>query len=586
MGIGVIKKMMKYLIRKTRGVITVLISLMLVGVLSIGTLVIEAGRFQAAKTQLAEANISASTSMIAAYDPDLYARYGLLAIDTEKFTPERAADYLNFNADQASGYRGNRLSRMYAVDSIELTGLYNLTYPSIMKRQILSRAKYHVVPQDYALNVYTMDAFLSDFQNKCQYVADQLAPVVNGSATTGTIDDVNGDMRSALSALYTTYVDLKTYDSACDVTLNRGTISLLPSVTGTVENDAPAEDVADINTALADATTVLDGSGAALSYNNGSVVGEIDVAVSVSFVSDIKTKLTDISTAANLSADAKVIAQKTQMLAQGFSTAINMLNSDKEGSVLLNSYIAEYFSNRNYRISTYSAPTKGTTINGVDNATFASACVEYVFGGNADEKANQSYAYEYLQAIRLINNLYAVMTDSSSFNANNVYSVAAHIAWANYESIVDMELLTTYNVSVPFNKNNMILPVNSAGSVRGAFASKNTANALRALGYHNGTTFVIPGSNSFSYKDSLAFGLWFVPNTEKLLRVADLIQLEMRYREQHVENKAASFLMSEQNTYCRIKCIGKYSAVLPMISLDSSDSARGIEFQSIKYAGY
>jgi len=81
----------------TRGVITVLVSLMLVGVLSIGTLVIESGRYQAAKTQLAEANISASTSMIAAYDADLYERYGLLAIDTERFTPQRATDYLNFN---------------------------------------------------------------------------------------------------------------------------------------------------------------------------------------------------------------------------------------------------------------------------------------------------------------------------------------------------------------------------------------------------------------------------------------------------------------------------------------------------------
>lgn len=571
----------------TRGVITVLVSLMLVGVLSIGTLVIESGRYQAAKTQLAEANISASTSMIAAYDADLYERYGLLAIDTERFTPQRATDYLNFNADQAVGYRGNRLSRLYVVDSVELTGLYNLTYPSIMKRQILSRAKYHVIPQDYALNVYTMDAFLTDFQNKCQYVAEQLAPVANGSADLGSLTDVPGDMQNALRVLYATYEPLKQYDENCAVTLNGSTTALLPSVTGTVENDAPTEDLADINTALADATTVLGGAGSALSYNNGTVANEIDVNVSVSFVTDIKNKLKDVSSAASLPADARELAGKTRTLAQGFNTAINMLASDKEGSVLLNSYIVEYFSNRNYRINTYSAPAKGTAINGtMDNAAFASACVEYVFGGNASEKSNQESAYTYLQAIRLINNLYAVLTDSASFNAYNTYSVAAHLAWANYESIVDMELLATYNVSVPFNKNKMILPINSVGSVTGAFSSHNTANALRALGYHNGTTFVIPGANSFSYKDTLSFALWFVPNSQKMLRVADLIQMEMRYREQYVENKTATFLMSEQNTYCRIKCIGKFSAVLPMISLDSSDSARGVEFQSIKYAGY
>lgn len=570
----------------SKGVITVLISLLLVGVLSIGTLVIEAGRFQAAKTQLSEANTSAATSMIAAYDSELYGRYGLLAIDSEKFTPARAADYLNFNSDQASGYRGNRLTRMYVVDSVELTGLYNLTYPSIMKRQILSRAKYHVIPQNYALNVYTMDAFFADFQNKCTYVANQLAPVANGYAYTGSVEDIDPDMLAALATLYVTYTDLKNYDPACDVTLSAGTTSLLPSVTGTVENDVPSEDIADINTALSDATTLLGGEGSVLSYNNGSVVNEIDVAIDVSFVPDIKNQLTDITSAPYLPSDIRNLAGDTRMLAQSLNAAINVLNSDKEASVLLNSYIVEYFSNRNYRVSTYSAPAKGTSVSGMENAAFASACVEYVFGGNSSEKSNQSEAYSYLQAIRLINNLYAVMTDSNSFDANNAYVVAAHLAWANYESIVDMELLTTYNVTVPFNKNRMILPVNSAGDVTSAFASKSTADALSALGYHNGSTFVIPGSYAFSYKDSLLFGLWFVPNSEKLLRVADLIQLEMRYREQYVEHKTATFLMSEQNTYCRIKCIGKYSAVLPMISLDSSDSARGVVFQSIKYAGY
>ena len=571
---------------RNKGVITVLISLLLVGVLSIGTLVIEAGRFQAAKTQLAEANISASTSMIAAYNPDLYGRYGLLAIDTERFTPERAVDYLNFNADQVVGYRGNRLSRLYVVDSVELMGLYNLTYPSIMKRQILSRAKYHVIPQDYALNVYTMNTFLTEFQSKCLYVANKLSPVADGSARAGAITDVNDDVLAALSALYATYEDLKPYDDACDVTLTNGTVALTPSVTGIVENDVPQEDLADINTALVDATTVLGSSGSALSYNNGTVTGEIDVAVDVSFLPEIKNKLTDVSSATNLNGDTNLLAGKIKLLAQGFNAAINMLNSDKEGSLLLNSYIAEYFSNRNNRVSTYSAPAKGTSVSGMENATFASACVEYVFGGSPSEKTNQGEAYNFLQAIRLINNLYAVMTDSSSFKANNVHSVAAHMAWANYESIVDMELLATYNVSVPFNKNQMILPINSAGSVTGAFAQKNTATALSTLGYHNGTTFVVSGSNSLSYRDSLAFGLWFLPNSDKLLRVADLIQLEMRYREQHVEHKAASFLMSEQNTYCRIKCIGKYSAVLPMVSLNADDSVRGMKFQSIKYAGY
>ena len=570
-----------------RGVITVLISLLLVGVLSVGTLAIEAGRFQAAKTQLAESNISASTSMIAAYDADLYARYGLLAIDTERFTPERAADYLNFNADQAVGYRGNRLSRLYVVDSVELTGLYNLTYPSVLKRQLISRAKFHVSTQDYALNVYTMDAFFADFQSKCQYVADRLAPVADGTAAQGTLADIPEDVQKALTALYATCSDLETFDAACDVTLSNSSVSLLPSVTGTVPSDVPAEDLEDINTALSDATTVLGSVGAALSYNNGTVSSETDVHVSVSFVADLRGSLKDVATADNLPDATKQIADKTRALAQSLNAAINMLTSDNEENMLLNSYITEFFSNRNNRIATYSAPAKGTSVNGsMENTTFASACVEYVFGGNASEKANQTEAYHYLLAIRFINNLYALMTDSSCFDAHNVYSVAAHLAWANYESLIDMELLTTYNTSVPFNKNKAILPINSANSVTHAFSTHDTAKALNSLGFYDGAAFSVPGANSFSYRDSLLLGLWFVPNSKKLFRAADLIQLEMRYREQHVENMPATFLMSEQNTYCRIKCTGKFSPVLPILSLDSGDSVRGIEFQSIKYAGY
>ncbi len=571
----------------TRGVITILVSLMLVGVLSLGTLVIEAGRYQAAKTQLAEANISASTSMIAAYDPELYGRYGLLAIDTERFTSDRALDYLVFNADQAVGYKGNRLSTMYVVDSVELTGLYNLTYPSIMKRQILSRAKYHVVPQNYALNVYTMDAFFADYQNKCQYVADHLALVAKGTADIGSLTDIPENMQSALTSLYSTYSNLQAYDSDCDVTLNDSTTRLLPSITGTIENNAPPEDIADINSTLADAVTVLGGSGSILSYNNGTIPSEPHISISASFISDIQNELGDILSASDLPSRTKEVAKEIRALAQGLKATINVLKADKESNVLLNSYISEYFSNRNGRINTYAAPAKGTIINGtMDNATFSSACVEYIFGGNASEKLNQEDSYNYLQAIRLINNLYAVMKDSASFNANNIYSVAAHIAWANYESIVDMELLTVYNVSVPFNKNEMILSIDLAESVNEAFSSHKTEDALKALDYYDGTSFYISGSNSFTYKDSLSFALWFVPNSQKLLRVADLIQLEMRYREQHVENKTAAFLMSEQDTYCRIKCIGKFNSVLPIISLDSSQSVYGIAFQSIKYAGY
>lgn len=572
------------------GVITVLISLILVGVLSIGTLSIEAGRYQAAKTQLAESNISTATSMIAGYDVDLYARYGLLAIDTESFTPERAIDYLNFNADQAAGYRGNRLTRAYVVESVELNGLYNLTYPSVLKRQILSRAKYHVVPRDYALNVSTMDAFFADFQSKCQQVAQRIGIAANIYIPNGTPADVPSDMYAALQALSNTYSSVQRADGECNIVLSDTTKGFLPSSTGSVEGNAPSEDLTAINSALSSAVSILGAAGSDLSYNNGSVETETDIVVTVP---DMPQMLKDVETILFENGnpeDVKQVAKNIKDIAVAMSASIDVLKANKESNVLLNSYIAEYFSNRCNTLENSDAPERDSGSAGVlENANFISACVEYVFGGDADEQKNQESAYSYLQAIRLINNLHAVMFSGDLAGMFETRcDVSAMIAWAYYESVIDMELMTKFHVSVPFNKNALVLNINAPANVASAFSGRNTTTALKALGFYDEDkdAFVVGGEYAFSYKDSLAFGLWFVPNSEKMMRVADLIQLEMRYRQQHVENKAATFMMSDQNTYCRIKAIGKFSAVLPMLSLDSADSVRGMEFQSIKFAGY
>lgn len=569
------------------GVITVLVSLLLVGILSLGTVVLEAGRLQAAKTQLAEATASASTSMIAAYDSDLYERYGLLAIDTERYTLERCSDYLEFNSDLAVGYRGNRVTRMYAINQISLQSLYNLTEPSVLKRQILARAKYHVIPQNYALNINTMNAFFSDFQNKCQYVSDKLTMAANDSAAVGDISDVNEDLLKALKTLHMTFKDAERSDSNFDITLSAETLQQLPSLNGPVESEASAEYLADLHTTLADATTVLGADGSLLSYGNGTVATESDVNVDISVVQDIRNELGDISSVTDMSQTGKKIAANVKQLAQGFNTAINMLTSDAEGNLLLNSYIIEYFSNRNNRIRTYAAPAKGTSSNGtMQNATFASACVEYVFGNSESERTNQEITFEYLEAIRLINNLYSCMVDSARFNEANLYSVVTHIAWANYESYIDTELQAKYGVTVPFNKNKMILNISKAGDVASAFNDKDLKKAMKTLGFYNGTNFNVPGSYQFSYVDSLSFALWFTSNTDKMLRIADLIQLEMRYREQYVEKKTAEFLMDSQNTYCEVHCESKFTPLLPIISIDSNNNVRGISIQSTKYAGY
>lgn len=570
--------------KSVSGVITVFISLMLACILSLGTMVLEAGRFQAAKTQLAEANISASTSMVAAYDSALYNRYGLLAIDDKLSTPSRCREYLDFNSDLSAAYRGNNFTRMYNIQSVEMTGLYNLTYPAILKRQILTRAKYNINPRDLSFNYYNMNAFLSDLQMRSQFVADKLSPLANGSIGAGSISDVSSEMLSAIANLYNAFKNVEKFDSGCDVTLTSGAVNILPSRTGTVESTVPDQDIQEISNAVADAKTLLGSSAAIFDYTTAPVQ-DVNVAFAVDFVSSLTDRIKDISSVPNMPAVSKETASRCVSLAQGINAAINMLTDDKEGNLLLNSYIATYFSNRNYLVGEYAGPGKGNNISS-DNATFASACAEYVFGGDVSEKANQQRAYDYITAVRLINNIYIVLSNSASINYNSAYSVMAHIAWGYYETCVDTELLSKYGAVVPMYKYSMILPVNSPGAVSSAFAGGNIVGAMTALGIYSDSEFKIAGSDRTAYKDSLALALWFVPNSQKLLRVADLIQLEMRYREAYVDGQTVSFLMSEKNTFCRVKASASLNSILPVISDGVNSGIAGTTFQSIKYAGY
>lgn len=574
---------MKKKIKNNHGVITIMISLMLTGILSLGTMVIEAGRLQGARTQLDDANLSAGTSMIASYNTALYERYGLLAIDNNMFNVGRYREYIDFNSDRTAGYRGNNISTFYTVKTVELEGLYNLTYPAVMKRQLTSRAKYNIIPQDYSLNYYNMNYFIADYQSKCSYVSDALQSVASGSAIQGTLDDIPTDMESALKNMYSIFSEIRKYDDAYNVTIKSSDMSLLPSNTGSIEHSVNSDDIEAINDAVSDANTVLGVDGDLLVSNNGSSYSEIDVNVNTAFASNFINELADVN---KISEKAVNITADCRAMVQGINAALNMLAADSEGTLLLNSYIAGYFPNKNCALEKYVGVKPGTATPDIDNAAFSGACVEYVFSGNSSEVLNQQNAYDYIIATRLVNNLYSIITSSSCFNAENATSVVSHIAWAYYETCADVELLFKYNAVVPMSKADMIFSINDVSNVNSALSSKDFSEIMKNLGILHDDTFDIKGYDTTNYRDALAFALWFVPNSQKMLRVADLIQLEMRYKEQHIENGTPAFLISNQNTFCRVKCIGNLNSVLPVISLSTGNEVKGTPIQSIKYIGY
>ncbi len=580
-----------------RGVITVLIAGMLVGVLGLGTLVLELGRFVAAQTQLSASAGSTATSMIAFYDTDLYERYGLMAIDAESFTETRCRDYLMFNSDLNNEYNSNNLSTLYDVDDVELTGLYNLTYPSVLKRQLLSRAKYRVVPAEQALNVETAEAFFQSLEKKCRFVANEADLIIcnHNDLQPSTPDP---EMLKALDALAFTFKDRNLMGTGgtsvitnpnYNIVLSSASVAKLPSTTGTVESPSTDEDEAIIESTVLNA---IDKTGVDISaFGTVTEYNETDISFRAqNDMEKLARRLDTIYTYqlgegcyTGTNATGRDIAQYLYYITESIPASLHMLESDMDSNLLLNSYIASYFSNKNRLADSYMGPHSGSSI-GADNMTFYASCVEYIIGGDSSEIKNQTTAYRNMFSIRMISNLYMLMHRPEYYAGNNV-SIAHHLAWAYYETCADMWLLSQYNIAVPFNKTQPILPLNEPERVSAAFETYDFADAMSKLGWYNGSTFVIPGTEAFSYTDSLALALWFVPNSTKLMRVADLIQLEMRYRQQYVDGGTATFLMSEQNTYCRVTATAKLRAMLPIISL-GDDTIQGTKFRAIRYSGY
>lgn len=575
--------------KNSYGVITVFISLMLVSILSLGTLVIEIARYQTAKTQLSEANISASTSMIAGYDTDLYKRYGLLAGKSSDISVEKANDYLNYNSDLAPTDFGSKLTRQYSINDIEVKGMYNLTYPAILKRQLLSRAKYNIVPQDYALNRYNYEMLLPSFQIKCKYIED----VMNGcksTATSGSIDDLSDEMLGAIKNMHSAFVGIEKSDRDNNAVISSDSMALLPSKTGTIETEIPNEDKQMINDEK-DAVNSLIGADASVLFSSGTSYSDTTTTLSIApymVLFDAETNdqiqkcFIDANDVDGYSSNCIYFAGK---YAEKMNEYIDTIGQDADSNLLLNSYITEYFSSRNRTVKGYTGPVKGSGFDG-ENGNFVSSCVEYTFGGYADEKKNQQSAFNYLIAVRMIDNLYNVLTKSNSFDATNSYVVAAHIIWAYYESFADAQLMARYNTAIPFFKDNLIFDINSPEEVANAFSTSNLVTAFERLGILNNDEYNVQGYSKFSYLDNLSFALWFVSNKEKLSRVSDLIQLEMRYNQQYVEGSTATFLMSDMDTYCRIKVKGKLNSVLPVISSGQNGGLQNITVSSTKYSGF
>lgn len=200
-------KVVKKNLRDASGVITVMVTLMLIPLLSFGTLIMEAGRYLSAKQVLADAQITASMSILANYNTYLYERFGIIAIDpdeTSDKTKEAFISELRYNSDNVDGVSSS--SKLYNLNSdITFETIYNLSDYTVLKRQVLEYAKYSV-PYTVISNKLDFDSLFEKLKEK---ITDNAVFNVIEKIIASTEESVNV-MDLAFTALGR--VEYRTYD--------------------------------------------------------------------------------------------------------------------------------------------------------------------------------------------------------------------------------------------------------------------------------------------------------------------------------------------------------------------------------------
>lgn len=425
------------------------------------------------------------------------------------------------------------------------------------------------------------------------------------------------------------------YNWDCVVNLNSTTTDILPSKinggAGTTES-SNGNDIADISAMLEEAKQML-GSGYVNDINivdPNIRIEEAELSAEISnritrLVNNF-TKLSTSQTTGGLigSTSWGFISTVFQLLelvptlveiindlvfvAQHIEEAIQIMISSLGENFLLNQYIVEKFPNRttdtdgNKHNNEISGCTSEPRTYFPDNSkpvqTFSGAQVEYVIGGSYSEKENQQHCFWSIFAIRALNNIFGVLNDEIAMRLISSCNIAApfvFILWVYLESNIDMNMLVS-NMEVPLIKEEIILSpqtlMDNIEQICVAFddidetkgKEQELSHAAMKIDYVTEQLLEVKGLFKMKYENYLWFFLFFTPNQTKTIRVADLIQMEMRYKKYY---KGTSFELKNLHTYVRCQAEGSFNSILPVLSLSNNTlNGRGFKINCVKYVGY
>lgn len=422
-------------------------------------------------------------------------------------------------------------------------------------------------------------------------------------------------------------------DLDCNVTLSAETVALLPSTTGTVnKGGANSGDVTELNTILSDAKTILnskyDSQISMVDPTNrlseADVVDEIGARLdsTIEALTFLTTKtgllnagsllFTIVFELQPLITHITTLVDNMNYFVNNIGTTIDVIMQSLYENTLLNSYILEKFPNR---VSRDDKSYKG--FDGVlgivpsgETTAFKAACVEYVLQGNSSEILNQNSVFWKIFLVRMLNNIVCVATNAEVMEiiaACNVFAIIVFPLWVYLETNFDMNvLLKGEGGKVPLIKTELILSPTGITKLGESLArivqdlkdaevsgkSKDKDKLFEGLNNRLGlaTDELLEGHGMFpfSYDNYIWLMLFLTSNNTKVMRVADLIQMDLRYQQAYNgKGGTAKFLMSDMNTFIRVKATAKFNSILPIIAMNKGNiNDYGINVTSTKYVGY
>lgn len=181
--------------KNTRGVISIMLSLLLLPIYSLTALLIESGRIRNAQQQLDELNYMGSMSVLAGYVEYVQNRFGLLAFESKGgespgFNDTTFRQYVIY-CQNNGGVDTLALNRVFGVDegqcSVEY--LYSLAEPEILKNQIMQYGKY-IIPATLLKDVTLTDLF-KEMKDSLKSVGSDLEAINSGTQAIEKVADLS-----------------------------------------------------------------------------------------------------------------------------------------------------------------------------------------------------------------------------------------------------------------------------------------------------------------------------------------------------------------------------------------------------------